>query len=345
MRATARRQLLGQSTRPLLVAMVAEAASLRAVEEVRGVQVQATEAPVEPLPAAARIAGDRADVPAGGHFTTPFLSMLDPQTADCAYRAFHTWDIDEDTRQGLVWKLRSISPRPDPAIDPLRIKALPPSDTGCISTAGSGGTTAVPRGSAEVTVPFQFEDGQTCSSAGVSMVRVELGDMTYVATASCASGQVRLSNVIEGSYAVRAFGLADDGTAVFDDFSSSVKTLTVTATDATLTTEPVTLTAAPAHLLLRWNFAFTSCSSVGIDRFVVALRRPPAADTLLEATLLCGLEGDGVDQYRRIPDPERRVVGSEPGEVSVQATAPNGTAVGSPVVIRFDAPGRGPQSG
>lgn len=61
-----------------------------------------------------------AQKPAGGTFNSPLLkplAMMSPETADCIYKAFHTWDIDEDTRDGIVWKLRSIAPKKQAAID------------------------------------------------------------------------------------------------------------------------------------------------------------------------------------------------------------------------------------
>jgi len=281
----------------------------------------------------------RAALPAGGAFTSPYLRMLDPQTADCAYLAFHTWDVDERTRRGLIWKLRSLPPRSDPVIDARRTQ-VPVTDRHCVDTAGYGGT-ATPGASVMVTVPFRLDQGRTCQEMGVDAVRVELGDMTYVATAPCGDGQVQLLNVLEGSYALHVVGLNAGGIVVADDFSSSVKTLTVRGPDAMTGTEPATLTAAPAQLLLRWDLGWGRCTSFGIDHFAVTLRRPATADSLLETTLACALEGDDVGRYRRIPDPERRVAGSEPGAVSVQPKGRNGAAVGSESRIMFDAPGAG----
>lgn len=42
-------------------------------------------------------------------FRSPFLQMV--SMPDCVYRSFHTWQISDDVKIGLVWKLRSLEPR------------------------------------------------------------------------------------------------------------------------------------------------------------------------------------------------------------------------------------------
>ena len=53
--------------------------------------------------------------PAGYAFNSPFLKML-PQP-DCVYAMFHTWQIDEETKHGIILKLRSIEPKKQEALD------------------------------------------------------------------------------------------------------------------------------------------------------------------------------------------------------------------------------------
>jgi hypothetical protein len=60
--------------------------------------------------------------PAGGTFNSPFLKAL-PQ-ADCIYKGFHTWDIDDMTKSGIVWKLRSIPPQKQADIDIARLAMM-----------------------------------------------------------------------------------------------------------------------------------------------------------------------------------------------------------------------------
>ena len=53
--------------------------------------------------------------PAGGTFNSPFLRAA--PMPDCIYKEFHTWEMTEDEKKGIVWKLRSIPPRVQEEID------------------------------------------------------------------------------------------------------------------------------------------------------------------------------------------------------------------------------------
>lgn len=53
--------------------------------------------------------------PAGGTFNSPFLRNA--PMPDCIYAAFHTWEMTDDEKKGIVWKLRSIAPRVQEEID------------------------------------------------------------------------------------------------------------------------------------------------------------------------------------------------------------------------------------
>jgi len=56
-----------------------------------------------------------AQKPAGGMFNSPLLKMA--PMPDCIYKEFHTWQIDDDTKIGIVWKLRSITPMKQQDVD------------------------------------------------------------------------------------------------------------------------------------------------------------------------------------------------------------------------------------
>jgi hypothetical protein len=47
--------------------------------------------------------------PAGGTFNSPFLRAA--PMPDCIYNEFHTWEMSDEEKKGVVWKLRSLSPR------------------------------------------------------------------------------------------------------------------------------------------------------------------------------------------------------------------------------------------
>jgi hypothetical protein len=63
-----------------------------------------------------------AQKPAGGTFNSPVLKNA--PMPDCIYKTFHTWMIDEDTKKGIVWKLRSITPKKQEDIDFAKIAQM-----------------------------------------------------------------------------------------------------------------------------------------------------------------------------------------------------------------------------
>jgi hypothetical protein len=191
-------------------------------------------------------------------------------------------------------------------------------------------------------IPFQLGNRRTCDALGVKTVRAELDDAMYVSEAPCSNGQVRFKELAAGSYHVRLFGVDGTGVAVMDSVESGKVVVNVIGEDATVVVQPaVILTAAPAHLLVRWNFGFGTCKGVGVDRFAVRVWHKDGDELLLDATLPCSAEGDGEEQYRSVPDVDRQLGGGEVGEVSIQPLDKTGIAVGEAVVFRFDAPGPG----
>jgi hypothetical protein len=59
--------------------------------------------------------------PAGGTFNSPFLRAA--PMPDCIYAAFHTWEMTDDEKKGIIWKLRSIAPKVQAEIDIGRLAA------------------------------------------------------------------------------------------------------------------------------------------------------------------------------------------------------------------------------
>jgi hypothetical protein len=60
--------------------------------------------------------------PAGAVFNSPLLKMA--PMPDCIYAAFHTWDMTDDEKAGIIWKLRSIPPKVQEEIDFGRLRAM-----------------------------------------------------------------------------------------------------------------------------------------------------------------------------------------------------------------------------
>jgi hypothetical protein len=208
--------------------------------------------------------------------------------------------------------------------------------------AGCGGDDDGSKSSGTLVVPFELGNNRSCEAAGVDYVVAELNDEKFVQEAPCGNGQVRFLNVPAGSYEVKISAFDEDGVEVMDSYESSDTTVNVTGADQTSEHEPaVTLTAAPAHLLVRWTFGFTTCKGASIDRFAIKVWRSGGDDLLVKQTLPCALEGKGKDQYREIEDLERRLSGEQAGEVTIQALDKMSVNVGPAAVFKYKAPGPG----
>jgi hypothetical protein len=191
-------------------------------------------------------------------------------------------------------------------------------------------------------VPFELGNNRTCDMLGVKTVRAELDDKSHTAEVPCANGQVRFQDIPAGSYSLQMFGVDASGVEIMDSFTSGDVTVNVPGDDNTVVNHPsITLTAAPAHLLVRWNFGFGTCKGVGIDRFMIKVWRGSGDALLLNETLDCTQEGDGVDQYRSVDDADRRFSGDDAGEISVQPLDKTSINVGSAVTFNYSAPGSG----
>jgi hypothetical protein len=60
--------------------------------------------------------------PAGVTFNSPLLRNA--PMPDCIYKEFHTWEMTDDEKRGIVWKLRSIPPRVQQEIDLRRLAMM-----------------------------------------------------------------------------------------------------------------------------------------------------------------------------------------------------------------------------
>jgi hypothetical protein len=191
-------------------------------------------------------------------------------------------------------------------------------------------------------VPFELGNHRTCGDLSVKTVRAELANGMYTQEAPCMNGVVRFKDLPAGSYSVRMFGVDDKGIEVLDSLTDHALVVNVVGQDTTVVLKPaVTLTAASAHLLLRWNFGFGTCKGVGVDRFTVKVWRSGGDNLLLDASVACSTEGDGEDQYREVHDDSRQLSGDASGEVSVQPLDKTGVTVGDAVRFNFSAPGPG----
>lgn len=197
-------------------------------------------------------------------------------------------------------------------------------------------------GNGVLVVPYELGNMRDCESLGIVKVVAELDDQYIVEEVTCGSGEVRFDQVPADTYEVRLFGIDADGYRVMDSVEAGSVRLKVIGQGTTVVADPaVQLTAAPAELLVRWDFGFSTCDSASIDMFEVMAWRKDGSQLLMETDVPCGMQGEGVDQYRLIPDAERELAGDVFGEVSVQAIDRNGTLIGDSVPFFFETPGAG----
>ena len=191
-------------------------------------------------------------------------------------------------------------------------------------------------------VPFALGNHKACDELGVTAVRIALDDGEYSEEAPCDEGQVRFTGVPSGRYDLIAYGVDERGVPVMDSLATGPLAVDVIGEHTTIVIEPaVTLTAAPAKLLLRWELGFGSCESANLDGFQVSAWRADGGELLMESEVSCGMPGDGAQQYRLIPDEMRQLSGEAVGEAQVQPLDVNGVAVGDPVSFTFESPGPG----
>jgi hypothetical protein len=191
-------------------------------------------------------------------------------------------------------------------------------------------------------VPFTLGNGRDCGDFDVSAVRAELDGATLMREADCDAGRVRIDGVMPGAYELAVFGTNPEGVDVMDSLATGMRTVHVVGDGTTVVAEPpLVLTAAPARILLRWDFDFGSCDSAGIERFELTAWRTDGSQLLLSTFLPCTMTSDQPGQYRSVPDIERRLSGDELGEVSVQALDEHGLEIGDPVLFGFQSPGSG----
>ncbi|MDH5672793.1 MAG: hypothetical protein OEZ06_11625 [Myxococcales bacterium] len=190
--------------------------------------------------------------------------------------------------------------------------------------------------------PFELGNRKDCQSLGIAAVRAELDGGRVVEEVECEVGQVRFEPLAPGSYEIVLYGLDAEGIPVMDSLAAGPTEVDVVGAGTTVVVDPAfKLTAAPAHLQLRWDLGFGSCDSTAIDHFGITAWSFDGSELLLETEVLCSMTGDGPDQYRLVPDLERELSGDEVGEVDIQAYDASGVTVGDSVSFAFDAPGAG----
>ena len=189
-------------------------------------------------------------------------------------------------------------------------------------------------------VPFNLGNQRTCKEFHVETVRGELNDDEYFDEVRCDAGELRFQHIPEDSYNLRLYGYDRDDVAIMDSLQDEHLLINV-INDTTVVTDPVTLTSAPARLMLRWTFGFGTCESAGITAFAVTVWRNDGSELLLKDELDCAKVGKGEGNYRQVPDHDRMLMGTDMGEVSVQPLDSAGDDFCEPLTYRYPAPGPG----
>ena len=240
------------------------------------------------------------------------------------------------------WARSDARPDPNsPARAARRLRVLNVAWLSMIFAALGCTNPTVPTGSLEVR--YVLGNDRPCEALGIQTIRGVIDDEFVVEEVPCAeSDGVRFENLPRGTYRVTMYGLSEDGYSVMDSLGGPDILVKVPGEGATaIAPMAVVLTAAPARILVTWDFGFGSCEIVKIATFLVRAWNIQGDDLLLEVPLACDTAGIGAQQYREIPDPERRLGGTLVAEVSVQPLLADGAEFGHAASFSFDPPGAG----
>jgi len=209
-----------------------------------------------------------------------------------------------------------------------------------LSTVGCSSDEAATSGT--LVVPFELGNRRSCEDLGIVAVRGELDDGDFVEEVDCDAGELRFTHLDPARYKVTLYGLDEDDVPVMDSLATGQQMIEVVGEGTTVVFDPaIGLTSAPARLWMRWSFGFSTCTAASIDGFSIAAWRADGSQLVLESELACNTEGEGRDQYRLVPDPDRELSGDEVGEVEIQPHDIEGYAVGDATTFTFPAPGPG----
>jgi hypothetical protein len=188
-------------------------------------------------------------------------------------------------------------------------------------------------GKGTLVVPFELGNGKTCKDVGISKVKATLNEDEYTQNGSCSTQEVRFEGVKSGVYTLKLYGISSDGVATMD--SAEQENVRV-VTDNTVKVDPaVVLVDAPAEIKLRWSLGYGNCQIWKIDHFKVKAWSEDGNKLLLDTKLACAVNKADEDNYRTIPDPDRKLDGSNVGSLQVEPDDSNGAKIGSDTLAKF----------
>lgn len=188
------------------------------------------------------------------------------------------------------------------------------------------------------TVPYQLGAGMTCAEAKIVSVRVSLGhlrDQKFEAPCDD-SGQILLEGVENQKWPVTVEGVDAQGTVTMSSSVSTPAPVIDFSQDAMVTSR-IILASVPAQVQLRWDLGFGDCASLKLKGFMVQAWDQSLARMLMSGMIECN--APTVEQnYRKLPDPEGRIIGSELKALTIQPMLNDGKSFGTPIRVELAAP-------
>jgi hypothetical protein len=196
-----------------------------------------------------------------------------------------------------------------------------------------------PKGS--LVVPFQLGSGKSCDEVAIARVKATLDEDAQSKDVPCSKQEIRFEDIESGVYTLKLYGINAQGVAIMDSFN--VDEVKVEKDNTVTVDPPVVLSDAPAQVRLRWDLGYGNCKIWAMDKFQLKVWSEDGNKLLLETKLECELNKVDRDIYRTVPDPDRKLDGSNLGALQVQPVDANGTSVGSKPSVKFtfNSPGPG----
>lgn len=189
-------------------------------------------------------------------------------------------------------------------------------------------------------VPFQLGSGKSCDEVSIAKVKATLDEDAYDEEITCSKKEIRFDNVESGIYSLKLYGYDSEGHAIMDSMADEIKV----EEDNTVTVDPpVVLSDAPGQIRLRWDLGFGNCKIWDLKDFQLNVWSEDGNKLALETSIACDDNKVDDDVYRTVPDPDRRLDGTNLGALQLQPRDANGTALGGkePVKFKFSSPGPG----
>lgn len=189
-----------------------------------------------------------------------------------------------------------------------------------------------------VTVPYQLGAGMTCAEAKVTTIRVSLGQLRdQKFDAACDnSGKVLLEGVQQGKWPLVVEAVDAQGAVTMSSTVTAPAPVVDFGQEA-METPRMILASVPARVQLRWSLGFGDCDSLNLKGFMVQAWDQSKGRMLMSEMIDCKAAIVG-ENYRELPDPQGRLIGTELMVLTIQPTLNDNTSYGAPLRIDLAAP-------